>query len=281
MSDLHFDPFQFAGRPHYAVSAEYTRDGWTSTGVDFSDGMSTQNSSVPRRCKRWTPAFAASPEKLRRVLLQRAWTYLYCKKPFPATADWKTINAAATKRALKPFDYKNCPTHKRGENEAHVAAVKRAGGYLQLLAAIAYRAWNLGQDSVAVADSLRINPQCVRQHLSRLCGIARALGFETFKQHHTSGLRRGSEAVAARKAELTARREAREKRTAQEAPRRERKARTSKHSYVNFDHAWIIELYQGGVTNLTDLAEQIGFPRGIGQGRCRKVLIDAGVFRRV
>src|SRR5262249_20614957 len=135
MSDLNFDPFQFAGRPGYAVDAEYSRDGWTSHGVAFEDfqRMQATNSSVSRRHKRWTPAFAASPEKLRKTLLQRAWTWVHGYKPLPATADWKTINAAATKKSLE-----GCREH-----EQHVAPIRRAGGYLESQAAIAYRAWLL------------------------------------------------------------------------------------------------------------------------------------------
>src|SRR5215469_12251016 len=37
MSDLNFDPFQFAGRRRYAVAAEYTLDGWTSNGIAHED----------------------------------------------------------------------------------------------------------------------------------------------------------------------------------------------------------------------------------------------------
>jgi hypothetical protein len=80
---------------------------------------------------------------LRRVLLHRAWMYLHGSgRPASASGDWKTINDAATKKALESkMNFSNCPAHKRDENTAHTAAVKQAGGYLELQAALAYRAW--------------------------------------------------------------------------------------------------------------------------------------------
>ncbi len=78
MSNLNFDSHQFAGRRHAPVQAEYTLDGWTHTGIAYEDfrTMHTQPSSVSLRDRRWIPAFAASNEKLRRVLLHKAWSYI-------------------------------------------------------------------------------------------------------------------------------------------------------------------------------------------------------------
>src|SRR5579864_4533628 len=141
MSSLHFDPYQFAGRRHHLVHAAFTQEGWTSNGIAYDDAarMNTQPGSVSIRERRWIPAFAASDEKLRRVLLHKAWSYIH-NRHTPPPDDWKTVNAAATNKALAVC-FKNCPAHKKSESEAHVAAVKHAGGYLELLAALAYRAW--------------------------------------------------------------------------------------------------------------------------------------------
>jgi hypothetical protein len=188
MSNLHFDQYQFARRRSPAVAAEYTQAGWSSNGIAFSDydRMNTVNSSVPLRERRWTPAFAASDEKLRRVLLQRAWFYLHSgRRLASAPDDWKTINDAATKKALERFktSFQNCPAHKRRESDAHVAAVKQAGSYLALQSALAYHAWRLGKDSVAIGETLGMSPQSVRVNLQRLCNTARRLGYETFPRH--------------------------------------------------------------------------------------------------
>jgi len=139
---------------------------------------------VSIRHRRWRPAFAASDEKLRRVLLHRAWTYIHASKQTTPPDDWKTVNAAATKVALEYGSrFKNCPAHKRCESAAHVAAVKQAGSYLALQSALAYRAWRLGQDSVGIAEALHMTPQSVRVNLQRMCDVARGLGYETFVRH--------------------------------------------------------------------------------------------------
>ena len=48
---------------------------------------------------------------------------------------------------------------------------------------------------------------------------------------------------------------------------------------VKFDHNKILALFKAG-KNLTDIAEAIGFPRGVGQNRTAAVLIKAGVYKR-
>lgn len=208
MSDLNFDTHAFASRRHLPVSADYTQEGWTSNGVAYEDRLSVQNSSVPPRHRRWTPAFAASAEKLRCVLMHKALLYVHNAMRNTPQYTWQTINAAATKKALRQHSFQNCPDNKRRENEAHIAAVKRAGGYLELQGAVAYRAWRLAEDSVAISESLGITPSCVRQTLVRLCDTARELGYETFPRHHTFRDARGAR-KAARRAAREAKRKAR------------------------------------------------------------------------
>lgn len=248
MSSLHFDSYQFEGHHrNRPVHAEYTQEGWTSNGLSYDDftlQMHTQPGSVSTRHGRWIPAFAASNEKLRRVLLHKAWAYVHNKHTTP-TNDWKTVNAAATKRALGLLEmFQNCPTHKRGESVAHVAAVKHAGGYLELLAALAYRAWRLGQDSVGIAEALKISPQAVRVNLQRLCDVARELGYETFKRHDTY--------------------------------QRTRPKLAPKDIKQWFGR--IIRWYREG-RNVSQIAQAIGYPKGRGNNRVRHVLMNAGIYK--
>jgi hypothetical protein len=251
MSSLHFDPCQFATRRSQPVDAEYTSEGWTSTGLAFEDyqRMSSRSSSVPLRHRRWTPAFAASNDKLRRVLLHRAWLYLHGSgKRNSAPADWKTINAAATKKAMEIFKtrFTNCPAHKRCESAAHIAAVKHAGGYLELQAALAYRAWRLGQDSCGIAETLGMSPQGVRVNLQRICEVARKLGYETFRRHYSFGRLRPT---------------------------------AKQHSDVKFDPARIVALHKEG-KNVSQIAQAIGYLKGHGNNRVRDALLKAGVYKR-
>lgn len=248
MSSLHFDPFQFAGRRSLPVHAEYTQDGWTSNGISYEDfgRMSSIPSSVSLRHRRWTPAFAASDEKLRRVLLYRARRYVHAKPGITPDLDWKTINAAATKKTIEgyPAFFQNCPAHKQCESVAHVVAVKHAGGYLELQAALAYHAWRLGQDSIAIAEALHMSPQSVRVNLQRLCDVARSLGYETFARHYSYHRPRAK----------------------------------AKRSATKKNDPWIIALYKAGKT-VSEIAQAIGYPRGHGNNRVRHVLLKAGIYK--
>lgn len=241
MNSLHFDPYQFAGRRHHPVHAEYTQEGWASTGVAYEDfGRMHSQERAPLRDRRWIPAFAASNEKLRLVLLHKAWSYIHHNKHTAPPDDWKTVNAAATKKALELFQvgFQHCPAHKRHESIAHVAAVKHAGGYLELLAAIAYRAWRFREDSCAIAEALHITPVAVRVSLQRLCTVARILGFETFARHSSFQRPRPKPQGAAR----------------------------------------IIALYKRG-KNVSEIAQAIGYPKGHGNNKVRHALLKAGIYK--
>ena len=60
-------------------------------------------------------------------------------------------NQASIAHPFVPFGFISCmvPSHGCGQ---HAKAIKRADGFLELAAAIAYHAWRLGEDSVAVAQ---------------------------------------------------------------------------------------------------------------------------------
>jgi hypothetical protein len=247
MSNLHFDQHQFAGRRSQPVEAQYTLEGWSSNGIAFEDyaRMSSRSSSVSPRHKRWTPAFAASDEKLRRVLLHRAWLYLHGVTNGSAPDDRQAINAAATRKALElsKVSFGSCSPRKRAENDAHISAVKRAGGYLALQSALAYRAWRLGQDSCAIAETLGMSPQAVRVNLQRLCEVARKLGYETFRRHYSFGRQR---------------------------PKRDRRP-----AVIDAEH--IIALYKAG-KNVNQIAQAIGYEKYHGNNRVRGILERAGVY---
>jgi hypothetical protein len=125
-------------------------------------------------------------QELRMVLLVRAWQYLHRDGTPPANSDWQEINREATTRALQKHKIRaTVPLIQREMRARHVEAVVRAGGYLSLQAACAYRAWRLGQDSVTVAESLGVSPCAARVILQRLRDIARELGFDVGAPHHS------------------------------------------------------------------------------------------------
>jgi hypothetical protein len=182
---VHFDAWQFQGA--YQISAASAE---TSLSFDDYRSMHTQHKAAGR-C--WVPPFAFNERQLRKVLLLRAWRYLVQHGPLPANVSWQKLNEAATTRALRGYEVR--PSASKIQHlmcKRHIEAVRRAGGYLQLQNAVAFRSWRLGQNSVAVGDSLGISPCNVRATLQRLRDIARKLGFDVGSDHPSRGRRRKS-----------------------------------------------------------------------------------------
>jgi hypothetical protein len=182
MSNLHFDPHQFAGRRGaYAASAE--------TSISFAD-YGRMHTETHRGIRPWCPPFALNDSQLQQVLLLRAWRYTH-NRGIPAAADRDKINRRATALALRGNVVSaDVPQIQREIVEKHRAAVRRAGGFLQLHAAIAFRSWRLGMDSVEVAESLGMTPWSVRQSLWRLRAVAKLLGFDVGRAGHSAGMKR-------------------------------------------------------------------------------------------
>jgi hypothetical protein len=185
MNNLNFDRCQFEGRGAYPVSA--------STCVAFED-YSRMHQERRSANASWVPPFAMNDGQLQKVLLIRAWRYVNgpsrLHKPNPDRINREAVNRAATKKALRGYTIRpDAPAIQHQAHAMHKEAVRRAGGYLQLLAAIAFRSWRLGMDSVAVADTLSTTPQAVRVHLWRCRDIAKQLGFEVGRPGHTAGMK--------------------------------------------------------------------------------------------
>jgi hypothetical protein len=141
MSDLSFDRHQFDGRRPLPVS--------TASRIAFEDYTRMSVHTRKPALKRSTPAFALNDEMLAAVIRRR----------------WELRRRAY----LKPGT---------DETIKHKKAVRRAGSYMAMIAAIAYRSWRLGKDSIEVAREAGIRPACVRQHLNRMRVAARQLGYE-------------------------------------------------------------------------------------------------------
>jgi hypothetical protein len=92
----------------------------------------------------------------------------------------------ATQLALRGWKIDASPVQHKNIVE-HIAAVKRAGGYLELQAAIAFWAWRLGQESPTIATGVGLTPTNVRQALCRMKRIAFTLGFDTGAANHRRG----------------------------------------------------------------------------------------------
>jgi hypothetical protein len=179
MSGERFDNWQFQGRyQRRAVSAE--------SKISFDDYTRSMKTEFRAEGRGWVPPFALNNEQLQKVLLTRAWRYIHHVVSLPKDVEWQEVARVATEKALQPHKIKSeSPRIQKEMLAAHVSAVIRAGGLLQLWAAIAFRAWRLGQDSIAVGESLGVSPGAVRINLFRLRDIARSLGYDTGQPHHS------------------------------------------------------------------------------------------------
>jgi hypothetical protein len=165
--------------------------------------------------EQWIPEFANNDTQLRLVLAQSAWNYAGGKKG--CVPDDFVHNFADIKQLADSYfnkhadDVRGQSPRRRIENvdgkmvtsilpcdeqynihKVHVATVKKAGGYIERDAAVAYQTWRLRQNSTSVAEAMGIMPSHVRHILSGLCDSARKLGFDALppRGDHLRGLTR-------------------------------------------------------------------------------------------
>jgi hypothetical protein len=181
MSGERFDNWQFEGRYQTRAVSVQTKLSFD----DYTRAMQTQHRAQRRG---WVPPFALNNEQLQKVLLTRAWRYGHHGTPLPEDADWQQVNREATARALQPRHISStCPLLQKAMYTAHIMAIARAGGYMQLQSSIAWKRWRLGEDSVQIAEELGISPGAVRIILQRLRDIGRMLGYDCGLPHHSRG----------------------------------------------------------------------------------------------
>lgn len=263
-----FDPWQWAGRRSYPVEVTYTTDGdFESTGLDFTDYQRMHTAQHAPRRRDCTPPFSLNTEQLRKVLLLRALRYLRGTAAIDEVhnADWEQVNGRATEKALRGHEIRPDAPRVQHEMQArHRAAIRRAGGFLQHLSAVAYRSWRLGQDSVAVAQSLGIEPCNVRAILQRLRDTARDLGFDAGVDHRSEARKRSAEIrlrrMAARIAERSAAQEAARKPQPKPEPKPIPKPKPEHKVRRKVDLQKVVALRNRGLT-FDAIAHEVGFCR--------------------
>lgn len=126
---------------------------------------------------RFIPDWANSDALLRLVIAQRI--YRYANYRFDARVPSDLVADLPSLRVLANAQFEKLVARNQTlEEKRHVEAVKHAGGYGALIAAVAYRAFRLCESSVDIARGLAISPVAVRQHIYRLRLAARDLGLE-------------------------------------------------------------------------------------------------------
>lgn len=190
--DLQYDPWQFFKIRSKPVSAE--------THIAYEDytRMGTQEVGLGIGKRRWIPAFAFNDEQLRAVLLK------ICQSRVGGhyrETDWQKANAAATDKVLRQSS-ENLPVHQKCTVDSAQRAVRKAGSYLGMYAAIAFHYWRRGADSLAVAELLDLPPLLVRRFAVRMVEKANELGFKTYAPHWSAGKKKPHKQREARRATI-------------------------------------------------------------------------------
>lgn len=170
MSDVpKYDQHQFYGRRFNAVSQE--------TGIAFSDFGRMHGKYIKGGQSPSVPPFALDEKKLADVLKLIGWRYAHAGKNMPADVSLAELQRITTERFER---YANSARphmsdFQRNLIEEHANGVRRAGGYMQLFARIAWLSWRQGYNSVDVAKETGVSPVCVRKNLSKMNDFARKL----------------------------------------------------------------------------------------------------------
>jgi DNA-binding CsgD family transcriptional regulator len=181
-SGLAYDNFQFEKTRANTASAK--------SRLAFSDVHNMGVLTVKTfRAQRFIPPFANNIHQLRLVLCQRGWQFLgrnaRGRVPEELIKRWSDLDKLVTEKFASGVSGVSDQFH-----AAHVKAVRRAGSWMSLQAAVCYRSWRLGMDSCTIAESLGISPQVVRVTLRRTMMTARKLGLDCSQPHWTNKGRR-------------------------------------------------------------------------------------------
>lgn len=186
--DLHFDAHQF-DRPKISqlvmkANLDYLPDA----------GMRIVGRKQYRP-SRWIPEWAHNESKFREVILKRAWHWCRSGRPFPTTVKFDEVFAACNRKLelLKKSRFNSEYASRHETLSKHIAAIERAGGYLQMITSLAYLSFRAGLEAPDIAAQMDLSKACVRTHILRLNQAAERLGYQQHVRHHTKGIVRAPE----------------------------------------------------------------------------------------
>jgi DNA-binding CsgD family transcriptional regulator len=149
----------------------------------------------PGRSKRWIPLFALNDLQLRTVLIHATVGYCFKERaPEEVGCELKYLVEVAKDRvAYHNARLSGLDRVHSDRLVAHLSAVEASGGYMQLISAVAWRAWRMRWPSPDISAEFGIKYLQVMQILERLVRIARILNFPTYEVGNNPG-RRASKA---------------------------------------------------------------------------------------
>jgi hypothetical protein len=153
------------------------------SGNEFYNSMSRVY--APGRTQRWIPAFYTNDAQLRAVLAKAVIGYIVrsARVPENLNTDLANLQRLALGRQVRVEEAEHC----WNATIEHLNAVRTAGSYLALLAAISYRAWRLAWHNRDVAESIGLTAEGVKRILRRLVLYGEEMGFETYKPRKDAG----------------------------------------------------------------------------------------------
>ena len=185
MTSTSFDRHQFDHRPKQhsedMLDASLTYDELHNSGSVFK---------TVGRSEIYRPAFYTNDAQLRAVLARAVVSYAFRSKRVPDNlqTDLISLQRIAIERQSRVEE-----AHQLwNATVEHVNAVRQAGSYIALLAAISYRAWRLGWHTEDIANEQGMTTGGVKRILIRLCEYATELGFQTYDRKQAY---RGPDAV--------------------------------------------------------------------------------------
>jgi hypothetical protein len=161
-------------------------------GKEFYNFMHHVN--APGRTQRWIPAFYSNDAQLRAVLAKAVVAYSFRSRRVPEnlSTDLANLQRIAIERQVRVEDAE----HSWNATIEHLNAIRTAGSYLALLAAISYRAWRLGWHDRDVAEAVGLTEKGVARILYRLVFHGEEMGFETYKRRSDAGEKSNCDYVA-------------------------------------------------------------------------------------
>jgi hypothetical protein len=177
---LSFDKFQFSRRPKMAsVNSELSYGDIRGIHL-LSKGSSRYRGYIGR--------WATNPPQLQKVILTRGWHFLHGgRSTIPPEMTWPMLKKLCDEKfATRSTEWMNADSRK-DHLVRFIRSVNAAGGYLEYIAALAYRSLVLGHESSVIGQQMEITSVNVRTQIFRLNQIAERLGFESHRPHHSRG----------------------------------------------------------------------------------------------
>ena len=150
---------------------------------EFKTGWHSIN--TPGRTRRWTPEFAFDDSQLRAVIIHATLGYIFRKGRIPEDVKLDLVYlkelAANRQKWVEACAQDSLSQHWQAMEE-YITAVRGCGGYMEMLGAVAYRAWRLNWHDRDIAASLAMQSESVKRVRLTLLKYAQRLGFPTYER---------------------------------------------------------------------------------------------------